>query len=70
VIVPRSIGGSYDSCWCPVVTGLVALRRAAAGAEDIAILLLITILVPVVILLIGAPFALLAWIVATIVRQF
>lgn len=44
------------------------LRRAAAGLEDVALLLLVTALVPVAIILIGAPVALVAWIALTIAR--
>jgi hypothetical protein len=46
-----------------------AFGRILAAAQDVAILLAITVLVPVVILLIGLPFALLAWVVATVISR-
>lgn len=45
-----------------------AWRRAMTGAEDAALILMITAAVPLVIVVIGAPVALLAWGISALAR--
>lgn len=44
-----------------------ALRRAATGLEDAGLLLLVVFFIPLAILVIGAPLALVGWVVTQFV---
>jgi hypothetical protein len=47
-----------------------AMRRAVVGLEDVGLVLLVAFLLPVAILVIGAPVAIVGWLLAAVAGQW